>query len=101
MAAAAAQRRAAVAGSIDAQSAHLTTVAALGILLVLLGLLGGSKMPGWRPVSWIAAGLASVFALQSLLFPATLSSLGAGWAVATLAWAAAFVVVAEWRARGR
>lgn len=92
------RQRAEPAGSIDHESGHLTFLAALALLVALLGFLSSSAVRGWRVVAWITASITSAFAMQCLLFPSSLSTVAPGWAAAALAWSVCLVYVAERRA---
>lgn len=88
-----------VAGDTHAELEHWATAALLGVVVVWCGLLGSSDHPGWRLPAWIA-GLASIdYGLHSLVFPDVASAAPAFWAVAAIIWGAAFLVVAQTRAR--
>jgi hypothetical protein len=74
---------------------HYGMVVALLTYVLAGGLLAGLGVAGWRPVAWIAGGLLAFFAVESLAFPAQASGVGTLWGALALAWAVAFVVVAE------
>lgn len=89
----------ALPGDPHAEMGHWTWMVSLAILVVLWGLIGASDRSGWRLVAW-AAGLASaIYGLQSLIFPGVASTAAAPWAVAAIAWAVAYLVATERRAR--
>ncbi|SDJ83356.1 hypothetical protein [Natronorubrum texcoconense] len=64
----------------------------------LFALLGALRPTGWRALVYAAAAMAVLFAAGSLAFPGIEqgSSLGTAGALATVAWAIAFVVLAEY-----
>ncbi|MGH8775442.1 MAG: hypothetical protein ACRDWI_09805 [Jiangellaceae bacterium] len=72
---------------------HYGFMAALAYTIIGVGLLASLRPVGWRLTAWVAAGLAAVLGGTSLLYPDAASSLATGWALAAIAWAAAFVVL--------
>jgi hypothetical protein len=68
--------------------------AALAFALVLVALLAANKPPGWLLPAWSAGTSAIVLGASSLLWPAETGAISGGWAVATVAWGGAFVVIA-------
>ncbi|USZ70748.1 hypothetical protein [Natronosalvus halobius] len=67
----------------------------------LFALLGALRPAGWRALVYGSATLAVFFAVGSLAFPGAEqgSSLGTAGSLAVIAWAAAFVALAEYGAR--
>lgn len=74
---------------------HYRSMAAYGLIIILVGLLASLKPGGWRFTAWIA-GLLSVFlGLASVVLPSAESSLGVAWGVLSIVWGVVFIVAAE------
>ena len=73
---------------------HYGFMAALAYTIIGVGMLAGLRPTGWRLTAGVAALLAAVLGATSLLYPDAASSLAIGWALAAIAWAAAFVTLA-------
>lgn len=80
---------------------HYAAMAAIGLLIVALGLIASLRPDGWRFPAYAAAALASLIGLASLVFPGTEQGLGldALWGGAAILWGLAFVAVTEYGAR--
>lgn len=87
--------------SIDAHVSqdHWTTMAAMAIGIVLVGLLSSLKLRGWRISSWSAGGAESLYGLISVVYPHRPGAEGTGWGLAAIAGGLMVIVVAEWEAR--
>lgn len=79
--------------------AHWPFMAAFGIMLVLISWLAALRPPGWRLTAWSAGGALAVYGLVSVVHPHDASSGGYLWGPLAMAWAIAFIVVAEREAR--
>lgn len=79
---------------------HLEFMMALALLAPQWGLIAATDKSGWRIAVGAVLVLTACVALQSLIFPATLSGLSPIWAWAALAWCLAFGAAAwrRWRA---
>ncbi|MGH9133725.1 MAG: hypothetical protein ACRDZZ_07295 [Ilumatobacteraceae bacterium] len=73
---------------------HYGFMAALAYTIIAVGALASMRPAGWRLTVWVAALLAAVLGATSLLYPDAASSLATEWALASLAWAAAFAALA-------
>ena len=73
---------------------HYGFMAALSYTIVGVGVLASLRPVGWRLTAWVAALLAAVLGLTSLLYPDAASSLAGGWAIAATAWGAALAALA-------
>lgn len=78
---------------------RLSTMAAMAIAIVLVGLLASLKTRGWRIPAWSAGIAAMAFGLVSAVYPDHPAAVGVGWGVAALAWSVLFIGAAEWEAR--
>jgi hypothetical protein len=78
---------------------RLSTMAALAIAIVLVGLLASFKTGGWRIPSWGAATAAVVFGLASMAHPNHPAAAGRGWGAVAVLGGVLFVSTAEWQAR--
>jgi len=74
---------------------HYGFMAALTFTVIGVGLLASLRPDGWRLTAWVAGLLSALLGLTSLVYPDPTSSLGLGWALAAIAWGAAFIAVAE------
>jgi 1,4-dihydroxy-2-naphthoate octaprenyltransferase len=70
-------------------------MAALGFIIILLGLLASLKPRGWRVAAWIAGFLPIFIGLASIVLPDAESSLGLGWSFAAVVWGIVFVAASE------
>ncbi len=78
---------------------RLSTMAAMAIAIVLVGLLASLKTRGWRIPAW-SAGLAAVaFGLASAVYTDHPAAVGLGWGGAALAGGVLFIALGEWEAR--
>jgi hypothetical protein len=77
---------------------HYGFMAAVSFTIIGVGLLSSARPDGWRIAAWVAGGLPVALGLASIAFPVD-SSLELVWALAAIAWGAAFVAVAEVRRR--
>lgn len=80
---------------VHAGLGHYAFMAALSISIIGVGLLASLRPDGWRLTAWITGLLPVLLGIWSMVYPDVSSSLGRGWALAAIAWGAAFVAVAE------
>ena len=80
---------------------RLSTMAAMAIAIVLVGLLSSLKTPGWRVPAWSAGISAITFGLASAVYPDHPAAAGLGWGGVALAGGVLFIAVAEWEARDK
>lgn len=73
---------------------HYGFMAALSCTIIGLGLLASLRPAGWRLTACVAGLLTTVLGGTSILYPDSVSSLDTAWAVAAIAWGAAFIAVA-------
>ncbi len=78
---------------------RLSTMAALAIAILLVGLLAALRTRGWRVPAWSAGTAAFVLGLASMIFPEQAGSEGRWWAGAAIVGGVLFVTVAEWEAK--
>jgi len=78
---------------------HITFMSALALLAVLWGTIGASNRAGWQYATGAAMVATAAIGLQSVIFPDALSGLSLPWAVAALAWCAAYGAAAILRTR--
>jgi hypothetical protein len=78
---------------------RLSTMAALAIAILLVGLLAALRTRGWRVPAWSAGAAAVVLGLASMIFPEQAGSEGRWWAGAAIVGGVLFVAVAEWEAK--
>jgi len=78
---------------------RLSTMAAMAVAIVLVGLLASLKTRGWRIPAWSAGVAAMAFGLVSAVYPDHPAAVGLGWGGAALAGGVLFIAVAEWEAR--
>ncbi|KKU04010.1 MAG: hypothetical protein UX06_C0029G0011 [Candidatus Giovannonibacteria bacterium GW2011_GWA2_45_21] len=78
---------------------HYRNMAALGFIIILLGLLASFKPQGWRVAAWIAGFLPIFLGLASVVLPDAESSLGLGWSFAAVVWGIVFFAAAEFTRR--
>jgi hypothetical protein len=78
---------------------HWTTMAALAVGIILVGVLASLRTPGWRIPAWSAGGAAVVLGLASIVFSGYPGALATPWCYVALGGGLAFIAVAEWEAR--
>jgi hypothetical protein len=88
-----------VAGDAHAGMEHWATAALLAVVILWCGLLGSGDSSGWRLPAWIAALASIEYGLHSLVFADMASAASTSWAVAAIAWGAAFAVAIVGRSR--
>ena len=74
---------------------HYRNLAALSIIIVLVGTLASLRPSGWRLAAWVAGFLPIALGLASAILPAAESSLGVIWGLAAIAWGITFIAAAE------
>lgn len=74
---------------------RLSTMAAMAVGIVLVGLLAALRTRGWRIPAWCAGAAAIVFGLSSLVFPDHPGAPGRGWGGLAVAGGLLFIVIAE------
>ncbi len=74
---------------------RLSTMAAVAIAIVLVGLLAAFKTRGWRIPAWSAGTAAIVFGLASMAFPDDPGAVGPGWGSLAIAGGVLFIAAAE------
>lgn len=74
---------------------HYRNLAALSLIIILVGTLASFRPPGWRLAAWVAGGLSLLLGLVSVVLPEAESSLGLLWGLAAIIWGAAFITTAE------
>lgn len=74
---------------------HYGFMAAFSFTVIGVGLLASLRPDGWRLTAWVAGLFPALLGLASLLYPDASSSLGLVWALAAIAWGAAFIAAAE------
>lgn len=80
-----------------AEEGHYALMASMSVLLLIHGLLASSAPVGWRFPAWSAGGVAVIFGLSSVVFPALASSVGTVWGGLAIAWGISFIAVSEAR----
>lgn len=88
-----------VAGDAHAEAGHWGLMAGFAILVLMWGLIGASNLPGRRITGFVAALASLCYGLHSLIFPDGASAAGVGWAIAAIAWGAAYGAT-TWRREG-
>jgi hypothetical protein len=78
---------------------RLSTMAAMAIGIVLVGLLASLRTQGWRIPAWSAGIAAIAFGLVSIVYPDHPAAAGLGWGAVALAAGVLYIGVAEWEAR--
>jgi hypothetical protein len=78
---------------------RLSTMAAMAIGIVLVGLLASLRTQGWRIPAWSAGIAAIAFGLASVVYPDHPAAAGLGWGAVALAAGVLYIGVAEWEAR--
>jgi len=74
---------------------HYRSMAAYGLIVILVGLLASARPGGWRFAAWIAGLLAVLLGSLSFMLPSAESSLGIAWGVAFAVWGTVFIAAAE------
>lgn len=74
---------------------RLSTMAAMAVAIVLVGLLAAFKTRGWRNPAWSAGTSAIVFGLASTVFPDQRGAEGRAWGGLAFAGGVLFIAVAE------
>lgn len=92
------QRNAPV-GDPHAELHHYSGMAVTGIGFALAGIAVAARGSGWRVVVWFVGFSWAAMGVASLAWPDYVSAFDSAWAWASVAFAAAFVAVAEWQAR--
>jgi hypothetical protein len=69
--------------------------AALALAVVLVALLASTRTPGWMLPAWTAGIAAVVLGAASLLWSGEVGALGGAWAVSTVAWGFAVILIAS------
>lgn len=72
---------------------HYGFMAALSCTVIGVGVLASLRPDGWRLTAWVAGLLAAVLGGSALVYPDAASSFTNGWALASIAWGAAFISV--------
>jgi hypothetical protein len=78
---------------------HWTTMAAMAIGIVLVGLLSSLKIRGWRISAWSAGAALFLYGLASVVYPHKAGAEGTEWGLAAILGGLVFVAAAEWEAR--
>lgn len=78
---------------------HWTTMAAMAIGIVFVGLLSALRLRGWRISAWSTGVAAFLFGLVSVVYPRWPGAEGTGWGLAAVAGGLMFIGAAEWEAR--
>jgi hypothetical protein len=74
---------------------HYGYMAAFAFTIFGAALVSSQRLAGWRVVAWVAGVLAVLLGASSLVFPDVEGALGTFWALAAIAWGAAYATVAE------
>jgi hypothetical protein len=74
---------------------HYGFMAALAFTVIGIGLLTSLRPAGWRLTAWVAGLIPALLGAASLIYPDAPSSLAPLWALAAIAWGAAYVGTAE------
>jgi hypothetical protein len=78
---------------------RLTTMAAMAVAILFVGLLAALKTRGWRIPAWCAGVAVVVYGLASTAFPNGPGAEGRGWGSLAIAGGLLFIAVAEREAR--
>lgn len=73
---------------------HYGFMAAFSYTVLGLGVLASLRPPGWRLAAWVTGLLPALLGLTSLVYTDISSRLELGWALAAIAWGAAFIAAA-------
>lgn len=65
---------------------HYRNLAALSLIIIVVGILAILRPPGWQLAVWVAGGLPLLLGLVSVVLPEAESSLGLIWGLAGIAW---------------
>jgi len=79
---------------------HYGFMAAFSLSVVGIGLLASFRSAGWRLTAVVAGVLPALLGLASLVYPDNDSGLSPAWALAAIAWGAAFVMAAAFTGAG-
>jgi hypothetical protein len=82
-------------GTMHGLMGHYGFMAALSLTIPGVGVVASLRPVGWRLTAWVTGILPAGLGLLSLAYRDVDSSLRPGWALAAIAWGAAFVVVGE------
>lgn len=88
-------------GDVHLENGHWAFMASFAVVLVVWALIGASALSGWRVTAWAAGIAPALYGAHSLAFSDLASAASPMWAVAAIAWGAAYIVAAELRARSR
>ena len=75
---------------------RLSTMAAMAVAIVLVGLLTALRTQGWTLPAWCAGVATIVFGLASFLYPTHPGAAGSAWGGVAMAGGALFIGVATW-----
>ena len=78
---------------------RLSTMAAMAIAIVLVGMLAAMKTRGWRIPAWSAGAAAITFGLATLAFTDNPGAPGSGWGMLAVGGGVLFIAAAEREAR--
>lgn len=78
---------------------RLSTMSALAIAILLIGLLAGLGTQGWRIPAWCAASALAVLGVASVLFRDHPGAAGRTWGVLAVAGGIVFVAAAAWESK--
>lgn len=87
------------AGDPHYEFGHWVSMGVFAIIVIALGAVAASRVPGWRVNAWSAGLLIAIYGVASLVLTAA-SRFDPVWAVAAIVWGASFITVAELEARG-
>ena len=74
---------------------HYRNLAALSLIIILVGLLASFRPSGWRIAARVAGSLPILLGLASIILPKAESSLGIVWGLVAIIWGIAFITTAE------
>lgn len=86
--------QATASADVHAVMGHYGFLAAFSFTVIAVGLLASLRPVGWRLTAWVAGLLPALLGITSVLYPDTSSSLDLVWALAAIAWGAAFLAAA-------
>jgi hypothetical protein len=78
---------------------HFVAAAMFTTIIVAAAWLGSTDLPGARLTAWIAGVNPLVFAVASLAHPDRVGAWPAGWALAAIAWSAAYLLIVALQSR--